>query len=159
MILTQQVAEKKMQRMALEMAANNYDSDNIILIGIKENGIFIADVVAKYLHQNFKGTIEVISLSLNKKEPAGIELSQNKNFTGKHIVLIDDVANSGRTMLYALKPLLEFYPAKVETLALVERTHKHFPIAINYCGISVATRPNQNIIVAVNDGIVVGAHF
>ncbi|HRE64013.1 MAG TPA: phosphoribosyltransferase, partial [Ferruginibacter sp.] len=71
----------------------------------------------------------------------------------------DDVANSGRTMLYALKPLLEKHPAQIQTLALVERTHKLFPIAVDYVGHSVATHTNETIIVKVENGEVLGAEL
>ncbi|MEO7445529.1 MAG: phosphoribosyltransferase family protein [Ferruginibacter sp.] len=159
MIVTQQAAENKLQRMALQVAEKNYGQEALLLIGIKENGIHIARHIARYLVPHFPGKIDVIALSLNKKMPDGISLSEERNFTGKRIVLVDDVANSGRTMMYALKPLLEFYPAQVETLVLVERTHKHFPVAINYCGISVSTTPDQNIVVEVEEGIIKGADF
>ncbi|MEO7264252.1 MAG: phosphoribosyltransferase family protein [Ferruginibacter sp.] len=159
MILSAQTARKKLQRMALEVAERNAGKEALVLIGIKENGIHIAHVLASYLAINFKGSIEVISLELNKKMPAEITLDKTIDFNGKNILLIDDVANSGRTMMYALKPLLDKYPAQVETLALVERTHKQFPIAINYCGISVSTTAIQTIIVEVNGSEISGAYI
>jgi pyrimidine operon attenuation protein / uracil phosphoribosyltransferase len=67
------------------------------------------------------------------------------------------VANSGRTMLYALAPLLERYPSQIETLALVERTHKLFPVALNYVGLSVSTKEEENIEVMVDGGEVISA--
>ena len=69
------------------------------------------------------------------------------------------MANSGRTMLYALKPLLDKHPAMVQTMALVERTHKLFPIAVDYVGHSVSTTSNENIVVRVEEGEVLGAEL
>jgi len=60
-------------------------------------------------------------------------------------------------MLYALKPLIEQLPAQIETLVLVERTHKKFPIDVNYVGLSIATTNQENIVVDVQDGEVMGA--
>lgn len=157
MILSAETAQKKLQRMALQVAEKNAGKDALLLIGIKENGIYIANAIAGYLAKIYKGNIEVISLELNKKMPAEISLSSTVDFNGKNILLIDDVANSGRTMMYALKPLLEQFPAQVETLVLVERTHKLFPIAINYNGISISTTLSENIVVQVKDKIVSGA--
>jgi len=71
--------------------------------------------------------------------------------------LIDDVANSGRTMLYALKPLLEKLPKKIQTLALVERTHKSFPVDVDYVGLSVSSTTDEHIVVEVEAGEVLGA--
>ena len=73
--------------------------------------------------------------------------------------MIDDVANSGRTMLYALKPLLDQHPASIQTLALVERTHKLFPVSVDYVGHSVSTAKDEMIVVEVKDGEVEGAYL
>ncbi len=157
MILNKQTADKKLRRMALEVAERNHEKDSLILIGIKENGIFIANKIAVYLKEVFSGNIKVIDLWLDKKDPGEIKLSENIDFNNKSILLIDDVANSGRTMLYALKPLLLQKPGQVQTLALVERTHKKFPIAVDYVGMSISTTLHENIIVEVKNGEIIGA--
>src|SRR5205085_282398 len=127
------------------------------LIGIKENGIFIAKKIAEYLKETFKGTIELIDLSIDKKKPGEVRLGKEADFNNRNILLIDDVANSGRTMLYALKPLLQQLPAQVQTLALVARTHKQFPIAVDYVGVAVSTTLQETIVVEVKDGEITGA--
>jgi pyrimidine operon attenuation protein / uracil phosphoribosyltransferase len=148
-ILSQESAEKKIRRMALEVAERNYNEQELVLIGIKENGIVIARKIAAHLAEVFTGNIKVLELGLDKKHPAAVHISEVMDFTGKNILLIDDVANSGRTMLYALKPLLEFHPKKIQTLALVERTHKTFPVDVDYIGLSVSTTTDQHIYVDV----------
>jgi pyrimidine operon attenuation protein/uracil phosphoribosyltransferase len=156
-ILSAAVAEKKLRRMALEIAERNYEAAALLLIGIKENGIVIAQLISEYLPENFKGKIEVVALAMDKKKPAAITLSDTIDFNGRTVLLIDDVANSGRTMLYALKPLLEQYPKKIQTLALVERTHKTFPVDVDYVGLSVSTTLDEHIYVEVENGKVTGA--
>lgn len=157
MILNKETADKKLRRMALEVAERNNETPELILIGIKENGIFIADKIAGYLKEVFNGHVEVLALSLDKKNPGEIRLNRQTDFNNKSILLVDDVANSGRTMLYALKPLLNQLPHQVETLVLVERTYKKFPIAVDYVGLSVATTREEHIVVKVEEGEVVGA--
>jgi len=154
MILDKDTAEKKMRRMAMEIAERNHNTSSLILIGIRENGIFIAQKIAEFLQPNFSGEIDIIELTMDKRNPGEIQLSKHLDFNGKSILLIDDVANSGKTMLYAMKPLLEFHPAQIETVILVERTHKKFPVAVDYVGMSVATTKQENIIVEVASGIV-----
>ena len=156
-ILTRQVADKKLRRMALQVAEQNCDAVQLILLGIKENGIIIAHKIRTYLLEVFSGEISVVELSLNKKEPTLVSLDPAMDFNGKSILLIDDVANSGRTMLYALKPLLETFPKKIQTLVLVERTHKSFPIDVDYVGLSISTALDEHITVEVDNGEVVGA--
>lgn len=156
-ILSAEVADKKLRRMALEVIEQNYGAEQLILVGIKSNGIFIAQVISKYLKEFFKGEVLVLELSMDKKKPSAISLDKKMDFNGKTILLIDDVANSGRTMLYALKPLLEQLPKKIQTLALVERTHKTFPIDVDYIGLSVSTTTDEHIYVEVKNGVVEGA--
>ena len=105
----------------------------------------------------FSGEILVVELSLNKKKPTLVSLDPAIDFNEKSILLIDDVANSGRTMLYALKPLLETYPKKIQTLVMVERTHKSFPIDVDYVGLSISTSLDQHITLEVDGDEVGGA--
>jgi pyrimidine operon attenuation protein / uracil phosphoribosyltransferase len=156
-ILTETVAEKKLKRMALEVAERNYNEKELLLIGIKENGIVIANIIAKLMKDVFAGSITVVALSMDKKKPTTITIEKDIDVDGKTILLIDDVANSGRTMLYALKPLLEKHPKKIQTLALVERTHKTFPVDVDYIGLSISTTLDEHIYVEVEKGRVVGA--
>ncbi|MEO6732804.1 MAG: phosphoribosyltransferase family protein [Ferruginibacter sp.] len=156
-ILSKEVADKKLRRMALQVAEQNYDEPQLVLIGIKENGLVIANKISNYLREVYNGDIMVVELLMNKKKPGVITLEPVVDFNGKTILLIDDVANSGSTMLYALKPLLEAYPKKIQTLALVERTHKSFPIDVDYVGLSISTTLDEHIYVQVEDGEIGGA--
>jgi pyrimidine operon attenuation protein / uracil phosphoribosyltransferase len=156
-ILSAQVADKKLRRMALQVMEQNYDAKQLVLIGIKMNGTYIAQKISNYLKEVFKGEVLVMELSMDKKKPGEIKLDKKIDFNDKTIILIDDVANSGRTMLYALKPLLEQHPQKIQTLALVERTHKTFPIEVDYIGLSVSTTKDEHIYIEVKNGQVDGA--
>lgn len=156
-ILSAEVANKKLRRMALQVVEQNYNAEQLVLIGIKKNGMVIAEKIRQYLKDVFKGEVIVIELSLDKKKPSAITLSSGMDFNDKTVLLIDDVANSGRTMLYALKPLLEQLPKKIQTLALVERTHKTFPVEVDYIGLSVSTTTDEHIYVEVANGEVSGA--
>jgi pyrimidine operon attenuation protein/uracil phosphoribosyltransferase len=159
MILSKAIAAKKLRRMAMQVAERNHNQQELVLIGIKENGWAIAEKLAVYLQEVFTGSLHLVALSLDKKRPSGIQLSDTIEINHKTVILIDDVANSGRTMLYALKPLLEQYPASIQTLALVERTHKLFPITMDYVGHSVSTTASETIVVEVIGGEVQGAYL
>jgi pyrimidine operon attenuation protein / uracil phosphoribosyltransferase len=157
MILTQNIAAKKLKRMALQIAERNADVHTIIIVGIKENGMFIAKEIAKQLEIIFGGKMQTIALSIDKKNPKEIALSENVSLANKAVLLVDDVSNSGKTLLYALAPLLAQNPSQIETLALVERTYKLFPVALNYVGLSVATKAEEHIEVIVEGGVIMGA--
>ena len=158
-ILSKISAEKKLRRMTLEIAERNYDAKEIVFIGIKDNGFVIANKIAKEIKTIIDCQTTVIELGLDKTKPSVITLDPVIDFTDKIIVLIDDVANSGKTMLYALKPLLEQYPKKIQTLALVERTHKSFPVEVDYVGISISTTLDEHIFVEVENEEITGAYI
>ena len=158
-ILTAEVAEKKISRMALEIAERNYSEPEIIFLGIKDNGTVIAAKIAAQLAKVFSGRISVLELYIDKKHPGAITITPSVDFNNKTVILVDDVANSGRTMLYALKPLLDQHPKRIQTLALVERTHKTFPVDVDYVGLSVSTTPDEHIYVDVENGEVTGARM
>ena len=109
-ILSTEVAEKKMRRMALEIIENNSDEKEIILAGIKESGIVVAKYIQRMLAEFSSIKTELISISLDKRKPVEVKLSKEIDFNDKVIIVIDDVANSGKTLLYVLKPFLAFHP-------------------------------------------------
>ncbi len=158
-ILNEQVAEKKMRRMALEIIENNADENGIILAGIHESGTIVAKCIQKILREISSLPAELISISLDKRQPGEISLSKNIDFNEKVIIVVDDVANSGKTLLYAMKPFLEFHPKKIQTLVLVERSHNNFPIRPDYIGLSIATTLQEHIIVEVSNEKVMGAYL
>jgi len=156
-ILSKEIAGKKLRRMALELVERNYDEPQLVLLGIKDNGVVIADKLANHLKDIFKGEVIVTALTINKKHPAEVIIEPAIDFNNKVVVLIDDVANTGRAMLYSLQPLLQTFPKKIQTAALVARTHKSFPIALDYAGLSISTTLDEHIYVEVLEGEVMGA--
>ena len=75
-------------------------------------------------------------MSFDKHLPKDFTLSEDIDFNDKNIILIDDVSNNGKTMLYALKPLLNFQLRRIQTLVLIERMHKLYPVKPDYVGLS-----------------------
>ena len=151
-ILTEAQVAKKMLRMAYEIAERNVGEDTLLLAGIKENGVVIAKQLKHLLKGIFKGTIDIIEMEVDDKRfPRKISLSKTINFDNAVVIVVDDVANSGKTMLYALQPFLKDQPKKIQTLALVDRTHKTFPVHTDYIGFAVATTLQEHIFVEVDD--------
>ncbi|HLY68877.1 MAG TPA: phosphoribosyltransferase family protein [Puia sp.] len=156
-ILNQEVSQRKMLRMAYEILENNYEENELILAGIRESGSVIARNIQHLLHEIKDISTELLMISLDKKFPEDVLLSRSTSFENKVVILIDDVSNSGKTLMYALKPFLSSYPKKIQTLVLVERTHKAFPVKPDYVGLSVATTLQEHIYVEVDGDIVKGA--
>jgi len=158
-ILDQAIAEKKLHRMALEIAENNMDEKNIVLAGIRESGSVVAKCIQQVLSDISNLKTELISIELDKRSPKEVALSSKMDFNDKVIIVIDDVANSGKTLLYAMKPFLEFQPKKIQALVLVARSHNSFPVYPDYVGISIATTLQEHIYVEVSKDKVLGAYM
>ena len=158
-ILNNIIAAKKLQRMAYEIAERNTEGTELILAGIKDNGYIIAQKIKLLLESIYIEKVSVIAVTLDKKNPKEIQIDGAYDINNKVLILVDDVANSGKTLTYVLKPFLEFYPEKIQTLVLVERTHKLFPITADYVGLSVATTLQEHIIVEVINGEISGAYL
>lgn len=162
MILSRDEALRKLQRMAYEIVESNFNEKEIIMAGIKENGVIISKILGDFLRPIFKGEINLIEIAINKKSPREIAIvteKQPQKFDDKVIIIVDDVSNSGQTLLYAIRPFLEYYPAKIQTLVLVDRSHKRFPVTPDFTGLSIATALSEKIVVETEAGDVAGARI
>jgi len=148
------------KRLSLQVAENILDdSTELIVVGIMNRGFSIAQKIVATLGTIISNPITLLSLSLNKDQPVEIKLSENKSFDSKNILIIDDVVNNGRTLTYAIKPFLNYSPKSIQTLVLVERMYKLFPIKADYIGLSIATTKEDHIVVEERDGEIIGAYL
>lgn len=156
-ILDAAQAELKIKRMALQILEENTDGGQILLAGVVPNGSIIAAKLKALLQPHLDYEVEVQEIHLNKKHPLAIEVSPTIPIDGRVVILVDDVANSGRTLTYAIKPYLEAHPQSIQTLVLVDRTHKKFPIQPDYVGFSLASTLQEYIDLDIEDGEIKGA--
>ncbi len=159
-ILDETAAAVKMERMAYEIAEQLVGEEGeLILAGIRDNGVVMAHTLAKLLEKICGRPSRILEISLDKRHPGAITLNERPSFDNALIILIDDVVNSGKTLLYALKPFLEDHPRRIQVLTLVERTHKAFPVNADYVGVSIATTLQEHIFVEVEGDRITGAYL
>lgn len=159
-ILTAAQIDQKLKRMAYEIWEKNSEEKEIFIIGIEETGAAVAGKIAEILKEISPLKIKFSTLVINKKSPLQEDIRLNADaLNNKTVVLIDDVANSGKTLLYALKPLMDFEPAKIQVAVLVDRKHKNFPVTPDIIGHSVSTTIQEHIIVNYEHGKLTGAHL
>lgn len=158
-ILTGPQASMKLRRMAFEILENNPGEEHLILVGIRDSGYTVARRLQALLADISPLRVTLVSLTIDKRRPAATLLEPDTPVDGEVVILVDDVANSGRTLLYALKPFLDRYPRKIQTLVLVERSHKTYPIHPDYVGHRLATTLSDNVVVEVQDGEILGAYL
>jgi pyrimidine operon attenuation protein / uracil phosphoribosyltransferase len=147
---------RKLRRMAFQIAESNIGEEKLVIAGIAGNGILVAKALAEELQKVLQIPIELKKITLNKKQPldAAVEAGDYNNDV---IIIVDDVANTGKTLMYALKPFMAFQPKKIQTLVLVERSHKLFPVQADYVGLSVSTSLQEHISVETDGEKITGA--
>lgn len=156
-ILDEKAIQRKLRRMAFQVAENNEGEPSIIVAGIAGNGTVVAQNLVQQLKEIMPVPIRLLTIHLNKKLPREVTVDPDIDFNDRNIVVVDDVANSGKTLLYALKPFLQSYPRKIQTLVLVERSHKLFSIQPDYVGLSITTTLQEHITVEAEGGTITGA--
>jgi len=156
-ILTAELADMKLRRMAYEILENNPGVNSLTLAGINGNGWIVASQMAGLLRSISGIQVELIEVLMDKRDPGKVSLSHPIGLEGRVVVLVDDVTNSGRVLAYALKPFLEGYPKTIQSLVLVERSHKTFPIHPDFVGLTLSTTLHEHISVEVDGDHISGA--
>lgn len=162
LIINQKGIEYKLKRIAYQILEDYADEKAIELIGIYPNGESLAKDLKQFIEKIGKVKVNLHSIHLNKKEPLSeaIKLStETETLENKHLILIDDVANTGKTSFYAFKPLLEIEVKSVKMAVLIERKHKQYPISNDYVGTALNTTIQEYISVAFENGKATGVYL
>lgn len=148
-ILDKERIAYKLRRMAYEIWEHNSDEKEIILIGIENGGKTVADNLGALLTEISPLKVTVLAVSINKKNPLNHALDFEVNLTGKSVVLVDDVTNSGKTITYSLHAILSYNLKRLMVAVLVDRKHKSFPVASDIVGLTIATTLQEHIEVEI----------
>ncbi len=151
-LLDKRQIQQKIKRLAIQILEQNFGEKEIILAGINNNGMGFAKRIHRELIKLSDIEFTLTSIRLSPADPLSEEVTiqlDSSQLENKVIIIIDDVANTGRTIFYATKPLLDIIPKKVEVAVLVDRKHKAFPIRVDYVGLSLHTTLQENIDVQI----------
>lgn len=158
-ILDKERIAHKLQRMAYEVWEHNSEERSLLLIGIAGGGVVVAENLAERLRQISNLEVRVATMEINKKKPLDTKATWKEDISAQAVVIVDDVANSGKTLLYALKPLLEYEPKRIRIAVLVDRKHKSFPVAPDIVGHTIATTLKEHIIVENKGNEIISAYL
>lgn len=140
-ILSHKEIEHKIRRIAYQIYESNANESEIVIAGIESNGYILAKKIKTQLDKisDIKSTL--CKVIVDKEKPTNpISTSiKSEDYTDKSIVLIDDVLNSGSTLIYGIKHFLDVPLKKFKTAVLVNRNHKKFPVKADFKGISLST--------------------
>ncbi|GFD93000.1 MULTISPECIES: phosphoribosyltransferase domain-containing protein [Tenacibaculum] len=148
-ILNNTQVEQKIRRIAFQIYESNSDEKEIIIAGIADNGYFLAEKISTILSDISPLSITLCKVSIDKKNPISpITTSiKSEEYQNKALVLVDDVLNSGTTLIYGVKHFLEVPLKRFKTAVLVNRNHKKYPVKADFKGISLSTSIKEHVVV------------
>lgn len=152
-ILNHQEIEHKIKRIAYQIYETFVDENEIVLAGISNNGFILAEKISVVLGTISDLKIILCEVKIDKTDPfKKITTSLSTDiYNDKGIVLIDDVLNSGTTLIYGVKHFLDVPLKKFKTAVLVDRNHKKFPVKADFKGISLSTSSKEHVHVVFED--------
>ena len=146
-ILNDQQITDKIRRIAYQIYESNTKEKVVILAGIKGNGFILAERIAKVLRSISPLEVSLCEIIMDKKKPREkITTSLDPEvYKNKSLVLVDDVLNSGTTLIYAARHFLDVPLKRFKTVVLVNRNHKKYPIKADFKGLSLSTSMQEHI--------------
>ena len=146
-ILNNLQIKKKIKRISLQIIESNNSEEEIVIAGIEKNGFIISKKISDEIKNNSDIKVKLCKIIIDKKNPRK-QISTSlklEDYQNKSIVLIDDVLNSGSTLIYAVKHFLDTDIKKIKTAVLVDRNHKKFPIKADFKGLSLSTSIQNHV--------------
>jgi pyrimidine operon attenuation protein/uracil phosphoribosyltransferase len=152
-ILTNQEIEHKIKRIAYQIYETFVDEEEIVIAGIASNGYTFAKKIAITLESISSLKVSLCEVQINKLNPdLPIHTSLPKEqYANKGLVLVDDVLNSGTTLIYAVRHFIDVPLKKFKTAVLVDRNHKKYPVKADFKGISLSTSLLEHVQVVFDE--------
>lgn len=153
-ILTHSQIQHKIKRIAYQIYETFVDEDEIVIAGIATNGFIFAKKIAEAIEAISPIKVLLCEVRIDKQNPFNqVTTSLHlKEYENRGLVLVDDVLNSGTTLVYAVKHFLDVPLTKFKTAVLVDRNHKKYPVKADFKGISLSTSLLEHVDVVFNEG-------
>ncbi len=152
-ILTNQEIKHKIKRIAYQIYETFVDEEEVVLAGIANSGYIFAEKIAQELKAISSLKVSLCEVQINKQNPElPIHTSLTKEqYANKGLILVDDVLNSGTTLIYAVRHFLDVPLKKFKTAVLVDRNHKKYPVKADFKGISLSTSILEHVQVVFDE--------
>ena len=146
-ILSHVEIQHKIKRIAYQIYETFVDDDSIVIAGIASNGYVFATKIAEELELISTLKVVLCEVMIDKHHPnQAIKTSiAEELYANKGVVLVDDVLNSGTTLIYGVKHFLETPLNKLKTAVLIDRNHKKYPVKVDFKGLSLSTSSKEHV--------------
>lgn len=147
-VLNHQQITDKIKRMAWQLYEAHHQEENLVLAGIAKRGFALAELIYAELNAIANLSLSLCALELDKTNLLEGSYALNppqEDLNGKCVVVIDDVLNSGGTLIYGVKYFLDFNVKRISTAVLVDRNHKSYPVKADYKGLSLSTSLREHV--------------
>jgi len=147
-ILSHQEIQYKVERIAYQIIEANVHEKEIIIAGIEGGGIDFAKKIISVLEKITQADIQLCKVMMNKINPleSGVSTTmKTTDYANKSVVLVDDVLNSGTTLIYGVHHFLKTPLKQLKTAVLVNRNHKKYPVKADYKGVSLSTSLQEHV--------------
>jgi pyrimidine operon attenuation protein/uracil phosphoribosyltransferase len=148
-ILNTTQIQQKLNRLAYEIYEHSASEKEIVLAGVDGNGFLVAKRLAEILEKIAKYKVLLGKISIDKKNPLNKKTTVDfyeKDYKNKTVFVVDDVLNSGKTLIYAIQLFLNQPIKKMHTVVLVDRSHTQYPIKADFVGLSLSTTLQEHIV-------------
>jgi pyrimidine operon attenuation protein/uracil phosphoribosyltransferase len=148
-ILDHQEIAHKIKRIAYQIYETFVDEDEIVIAGIASNGYVFAEKIAETLQSITPIKVLLCEVFIDKQDPTQPITTSipSENYKNKGLILVDDVLNSGTTLVYGVRHFLDVPLKKFKTAVLVDRNHKKYPVKADFKGVSLSTSLFEHVTV------------
>lgn len=160
-VLDRDGVQRAIIRIAHEILERNQGTKDLILVGIRTRGVYLASRLQKQIQTIEKKEVAsgILDITLYRDDLGEIgarpeirETNIPGDITGKIVVLVDDVLYTGRTIRAALDALVDFgRPRAIQLAVLIDRGHRELPIKADYIGKNIPTSKEEEVVVHLDE--------
>ena len=154
LILNHAQVQQKLRRIAYQIMEFNFEEPTLVVAGVAMRGYRVAEKLTQLLREISKQEIHLLKITLDKDEP----LDSEPVFEGdlslldvRPVILVDDVLNTGKTLMYAAGSLIKHRMSKLTTVVLVDRKHRKYPVKADFVGLTLSTTIQDHISVEFSE--------
>lgn len=152
LVLSEKEVALKIQRIAWEIYEKHAKEKTVHLVGISNSGYWLAEQIMGILGDISDLELSLVEMTMDKKNPLKSEFKLSlplSDMKGKCVVLIDDVLNSGKVLMYGSSHIITQPIKQLTTAVLIDRNHKRFPIKADVKGLSLSTTMQEHVEVEI----------